>query len=198
MAVSATKSDTITVFPEVHAIFSPDKTAGCQPLPVSFINNTNIISGTNFFWDFDDGRFSNLATPPQHIFGNLTNVSQLHAIHLEATSQYGCYDDTTITVEAYPYIYAKFTIDRPAICADELFSIDRTSSAGAINHYYWDYENDGTVEEDKTNARFQSHLSQYRQFQPEQADQAHGDQHAGMRHLLDRGYCGSSSGSGCL
>jgi len=100
--------------------------------------------------DFDDGKFSNLASPPQHIYKNLTNLSQQHDVHLQATSQYGCYDDTTVTIEVYPYIYAKFTLDRPAICSDELFTIDRSSSAGAINHYYWDYEDDGTTDEDKT------------------------------------------------
>jgi hypothetical protein len=78
----------------------------------------------------------------------------LHEVHLEATSQYGCYDDTTITIEVYSYIYAKFTLDRPAICSDEPFTIDRSSSAGAINHYYWDYEDDGTNDEDKTDPVF--------------------------------------------
>ncbi len=151
---SAQKSDTITVFPEMHAGFHPDLTAGCQPLPVGFINSTNIISGTSFFWDFDDGKYSNLATPQKHIYSNLTNASRLHDVRLGATSQFGCYDDTTITVEVYPYIYAKFTLDRPAICSDEPFTIDRNSSAGAINHYYWDYNNDGTSDEDKTDPVF--------------------------------------------
>jgi hypothetical protein len=63
---------------------------------------------------------------------------------------YGCYDDTAITVTVYPYIFAKFTIDRSAICSDEVFSIDRSGSTGAINHYYWDYQNDGITDEDKT------------------------------------------------
>jgi PKD repeat protein len=155
----ATKSDTITVFPEVQADFHPDLTAGCQPLPIRFVNNSNIISGTSFLWDFDDGKYSNLATPPDHIYSNLTNLSAQHDVLLEATTQYGCFDDTTITVEVYPYIYARFNLDRPAICADELFTIDRNSSAGAINHYYWDYENDGTIDEDKTDAVFKSTYS---------------------------------------
>ena len=151
---TAIKSDTISVFPEVHANFHPDLTFGCQPLPVGFVNNTNIIGGTSFFWDFGDGKFSNLSSPPEHEYKNLTNLSLLRNINLEATTQYGCFDDTTITIEVYPYIYAKFTLDRPAICSDELFTVDRNSSAGAINHYYWDYEDDGTTDEDKTDAIF--------------------------------------------
>jgi PKD repeat protein len=151
---TAAKSDTITVFPEIHASFIPDVLAGCQPLQVNFVNNSNIINGTSFFWDFDDGRYSNLVTPLKHEFANLTNLSQDHDVHLEATSQYGCFDDTTITVQVYPYIYAKYSIDRPAICSDELFSIDRNSSRGAINHYYWDFENDGTNDGDIPDAIF--------------------------------------------
>ena len=88
------------------------------------------------------------------MYNNLTNNSKTHDILLQATTQYGCFDDTTITVKVYPYIYAKFGIDRPAICSDELFTIDRSGSAGAINHYYWDYKDDGTVEEDKTTPEF--------------------------------------------
>ena len=152
---AAAKSDTITVFPEIRADFNPDLTAGCQPLPVNFVNNTNIFSGTSFFWDFGDGRFSNLTNPPVHLYSNLTSLSLLRNIHLEATSQYGCSDDTTITVAVYPYIYAKFTIDRPAICSDELFTIDRNSSSGAINHYYWDYEDDGIINEESADPAFE-------------------------------------------
>ncbi len=150
----AAKTDTITVFPEMHAAFHPDATAGCQPLPVGLSNTSNIINGTSFFWNFDDGKYSNLATPPEHEYKNLTNLVKQHNIHLEATTQFGCYDDTTISVNVYPYIYAKFNIDKPAICADELFSIDRSSSAGAINHYYWDYQNDGVTDEEKVTPVF--------------------------------------------
>lgn len=151
---AAMKADTITVFPEMHADFHPDKVAGCQPLTVILTNNSNIKSGTSFFWDFGNGKFSNLANPPAHVFSNLTSLSRINNVKLSATTQYGCVDDTIIKVEVYPYIYAKFNIDRPEICSDELFTIDRSSSAGAINHYYWDYTNDGVNDEDKATAEF--------------------------------------------
>jgi PKD repeat protein len=150
----AVKRDTVTVFPEVLASFTPDKTVGCQPLLTTFTNHTNIIPGTAFFWDFDDGRFSNKVTPEPHIFSNTATVSSFHDVRLTANSQYGCFDDTTIRVEVYPYIYANFTIDRPSICSDMQFEIDRSNSRGGINHYFWDYENDGSTDEDKTDLRF--------------------------------------------
>ncbi|HLO57918.1 MAG TPA: PKD domain-containing protein [Bacteroidales bacterium] len=150
---TAQKSDIITVFPEMHANFHPGKISGCEPLKVDLVNNSNLIEGTTFSWDFGDGRTSNLTSPVNHIFNNLTNITAPHTIRLQATTQYGCFDDTTITVQVYPYIYAKFSIDKPAICSDEPFAIDRNSSAGAINHYYWNY-GDGTGNHEKTDAVF--------------------------------------------
>jgi PKD repeat protein len=150
----AFKSDTITVFPEIHAGFKPDLTAGCQPLPVNFSNQTNIISGTSFFWDFDDGRYSNLSSPAEHLFRNTTNITRPHHVRLEATSPYGCFDDTLVTVNVYPYIFAKFTMDKPAICSKEPFMIDRTASAGAINHYNWTYQNAGVPDGEKADPEF--------------------------------------------
>ena len=149
----AVKTDTITVFPEMHASFTPGVLAGCQPLPVTFENSSNIISGTSFFWNFDDGRYSNFAVPAAHVFKNLTNTTVRHDILLEATTQYGCFDDTTISVDVFPYIYAKFTIDKPAICSDEPFTIDRNSSAGAINHYIWHF-GDNTGDQEKADEDF--------------------------------------------
>jgi PKD repeat protein len=151
---TAEQKDSITVYPEVHASFATDISQGCQPLPVSFVNTTNIISGTSFKWDFDDDNFSYQITPPFHVYPNTEGISHFHAIHLEALSQYGCYDDTTLTVEVYPYILAKFTIDKPAICSHEPFIIDRTSSAGAIQTYSWDYEDNGAVDEVKADSMF--------------------------------------------
>lgn len=142
----AERRDSITVYPEMFASFSPDMTEGCQPLKVGFTNHSNIKSGTFFMWDFDDGKYSYLEQPSDHIYSNKSDLTVPHDIHLEATTQYGCYDDTIITVSVYPYVYAKFTIDRPEICSDELFTIDPTSSIGGAD-YKWDYQDDGSTDD---------------------------------------------------
>ncbi len=151
----AVKVDTVTVFPEMFARFTPDKIAGCEPLQVSFINQSNIIPGTSFVWSFGDGKYSNLVTPAPYTYSHTSSSSVFRNIRLAATTQYGCFDDTTIQVEIYPYIYAHFTIDRPSICSDDLFTIDRTNTRGGINHYYWDYENDGIYDDDMSDVRFE-------------------------------------------
>jgi gliding motility-associated-like protein len=151
---SAIKADTITVFPEMHAEFMTDTIQGCQPLNVSLTNKSNIIGGSSFFWNFDDGKYSNLSQPLPHLYRNLTADNDFHDILLEATTQYGCFDDTLIRIEVYPYIYAKFSLDKAEICADERFTIDRNASAGAINHYFWDYQDNGVIDQDKATPVF--------------------------------------------
>lgn len=56
-------------------------------------------------WDFDDGKYLYLEQPSDHIYSNKSDLTVPHDIHLEATTQYGCYDDTIITVSVYPYVY---------------------------------------------------------------------------------------------
>ncbi len=129
----------ITTYPEVNTSFAVSNDQGCQPLPVSFTNETNIIPGTNFFWTFQDGTYSTSSNPPSKTYSNTTSSSQFHTIKLEATSQYGCFDDTTVKVEVYPYIFARFITDKSAICSDETFGLDRSGSLGGINSYFWDF-----------------------------------------------------------
>jgi PKD repeat protein len=136
--------DTVTIYPETHADFSPDNLSGCQPLNVSVTNNTNIKPNTSFYWDFGDGTFSYAENPAIHNYVNQQSTSQFFDIKLEATSQYDCFDDTTIQIEVYPYIIATFTVDKPFICSDEFFVIDRSDSEGGIDEYWWDFDNDGT------------------------------------------------------
>lgn len=139
----------VSVFPEIQANFDVDQISGCQPLKISFSNKTNIINNTSFLWNFNNGRYSNLVTPPDEVFTNLTPATTYYNINMRASSQYGCEDDTTVTIEVYPYIYAKFNTSKPEICSDEIITIDRNSSSGAINQYYWDYEGDGIWDEVK-------------------------------------------------
>ncbi|MBN2347697.1 MAG: gliding motility-associated C-terminal domain-containing protein [Bacteroidales bacterium] len=130
----------IKVYPEVTSSFMVDTTEGCQPLAITFTNNTNITAGTQFTWDFDDGTISTNLTPPVKTYGNSQPNSIFRNINLNAMTQYGCSDDTTITIEVYPFISAKFSIDKPFICSGENFIINRSASSGGINSYAWDYK----------------------------------------------------------
>ena len=45
---------TVTVFPEIQSAFSVDRDAGCEPLEVSFTNNSSGDTNT-WLWEFGDG-----------------------------------------------------------------------------------------------------------------------------------------------
>jgi PKD repeat protein len=147
--------DTITVYPEIHSDFSPDTTRGCQPLNVAFSNNTNILANTSFYWDFGDGTYYIGANPVSHLYSHTSPNSKFYDATLEATSEYFCYDDTTIQIEVYPYIRAGFTINKPYICSDETFLIDRSGSGGGINEYFWDFNNDGIYDSNNSDVSFE-------------------------------------------
>ncbi len=145
----------ITVYPEITAGFTIDKVAGCQPLIVNFLsNNTNIIPGTLFTWSFDDGTFSSRVDPLPHTYANPNNYSISRRIRMQATSQYGCFDSTSTPIQVYPYIYAKFAVDRASVCSGEEFEIDRSASTGGISQYQWDFNNDGIVDATTPDATF--------------------------------------------
>ncbi len=138
---TATKE--IKVYPRMIAGFDADNYYGCQPLPVSFSNTSNILSGTTFLWDFDDGSFFTGITPNVHTFRNDEKVMHTHDVNLTAISQYGCTDTVEKQINVGSYIHAFFITDRPAICSGDNFMINRSGSAGGISLYNWDFENDG-------------------------------------------------------
>ena len=137
----------ITVYPEINADFAIDTTQGCQPLNINFLsNNTNILTETDFYWTFGDGTFSTSELPLPHLYSNNQNVSINRTIKLNAVSRYGCSDSISRQITVFPYIYAKFAVDKASICSDEEFEIDRSASNGAITQYLWDFNNDGITD----------------------------------------------------
>jgi len=146
----------IIVYPEIHVNFAVDKTAGCQPLTLNFLSNTtNIINGTEFTWTFDDGQFSSKVLPEPHTYYNYTNNSIVRNLKLKAVSMYGCKDSLVKPITIYPYIFAKFSVSKSEICSDEVFTINRSASTGAINNYLWDFNNDGIIDATTTSPEFQ-------------------------------------------
>ncbi|MBN2482073.1 MAG: gliding motility-associated C-terminal domain-containing protein [Bacteroidales bacterium] len=137
---SATKSDTVTIFPEVAAGFTADLISGCQPLSVHFTNNTNIITGTAFQWTFGDGT-SSVAINPVHDFKNYSHtVNADYTVKLSATSAYGCSSSVSQTITAHPKPLADFSYPVALDCPP--FEVTFTSnSQGTGLSYEWDFDN---------------------------------------------------------
>lgn len=100
---SDTATHAIHVFPKPKAEFMKDATAGCSPLKVNFINNSQ--GGTSYVWDFD------VADPFEYnedslsfVFENKSSVSEDFEIVMTATNGYGCSSFYKSSILVYPEI----------------------------------------------------------------------------------------------
>jgi PKD repeat protein len=140
-----TSVQTVVTYPEMHASFALDTSAGCQPLTVGMSNASNIIAGTDFSWEFGDTTYFYGQTPPDHIFENKLSTPVTNDITLRAVSEHYCFDDTTLSVTVYPYIKARFSINKPDICSFENFIINPSASQGDIDDYRYYFDDDDSI-----------------------------------------------------
>lgn len=86
-------SFTITVSPIPFASFSYNPLVPKENSFVNFVNES--VGATNYTWDFGDGDTSKMENP-KHLF----NLTGTYSVCLNAANNYGCSDDTCISVEA--------------------------------------------------------------------------------------------------
>ncbi len=137
----------ITIYPSVTAAFTPNVSAGCNPYPVTFTDQSK--ANTVFWsWSFGDGG-SSVQQSPSHTFSNLTGANATYPITLVATSQYGCFDVATGTVTVFPYIDASFAVNSYAGCSPHPFVVEVVKHPG-ITAYRWDFDGNGAYEINNT------------------------------------------------
>jgi gliding motility-associated-like protein len=131
------------------ALFSVTGNTGCQPIEVSFINNSQNLESPAYAWNFGDGTTS-AETNPIHLY----EVPGNYDITLTVTNQTGCVNTLTMAdaVEVYAVPVADFdadpqaaTIDNPTIRFTENIDIPYA----LIN---WDF-GDGATNEGDDNPR---------------------------------------------
>ncbi|MCS6917924.1 MAG: PKD domain-containing protein, partial [Chitinophagales bacterium] len=103
---SSTDNEKVQVrdYPKAKFGVSPDP---CVVTPVAFTDLSNPPLGstiTSWFWNFGDGSTSTLQNP-QHLF----TASGTYAISLTVTDQFGCSDDTIVTLNILAGAIANFT-----------------------------------------------------------------------------------------
>lgn len=116
--------------------FKPTPYSGCDPLEVSFLNNTAPDIDT-YFWEFGDGATS-ADKDPVHTFIYDPNIPA-YSVKLTATSIAGCQRNYTIPnlITVFPMPEAAFTPLPDSTSLDEpLIVFSNESSANAIE-YYW-------------------------------------------------------------
>lgn len=136
-----TSSLSITVYPEVEALFLSD-TAGCSPFKVNFIDASN--GATNYTWNFGDGSAIDNTQNPSHQFVNNTITTVTYTVTFIAQSSFGCADTIQKDITVYPSPVASFTATpNSQTFPNTLVNITNNTSLGNWQ-YDWGF-GDGTT-----------------------------------------------------
>lgn len=128
-----TAFQTLTFMDAPVASFTFD--TACFGSPTSFVNSSNINSGTidSQQWNFNPGG-STLATP-QTVF----NASGVFNVELVVVSDSGCRDSITQTVLVHPQPVANFNYTQACLGDSTTFQNTSTLSGGSISQLSWDF-----------------------------------------------------------
>jgi gliding motility-associated-like protein len=116
-----------TVNPDPLAGFSANNAFGCQPVEVSFNNNSSNLENPTYLWEFGDG-YTETVQNPTHIYTDPGSYD----VTLTVTNSTGCINTLTINdiVEVYEVPVADFeadpqaaTIDNPTINFTQMVNI---------------------------------------------------------------------------
>ena len=130
-------SDTLRVFPEITADFSPSETVGCAPFEVTFENFSNDVA-THFAWEFGDGGSSSLRHPT-HVFENDTDETITYTVWLKVRSDNFCKDSVSVDIDVHPRIEADFDFTPAIACNPHEVTIFNTSFGAT--EYFWNFGN---------------------------------------------------------
>lgn len=130
----------VLVFPNPTSNFTIDTNVGCQPLPITFTNNST--GSNNFYWDFGDGTSSTNGNANfVKTFTNTSSSTIFNDIRLITETVSGCKDTLQQTVEVHPFIQAAFTsIDTG--CSP--LNVSFTNQSIGAQSYMWQFGDGGT------------------------------------------------------
>ncbi|MDX2429973.1 MAG: PKD domain-containing protein [Bacteroides sp.] len=136
-------SDTITksvqILPPEPSAAMVSAEAGCPPLEVKFLNNSQYAD--SYFWNFDDGDFSSEAEPTHTFYESREHIVTLSAFGLSGTDtteqSIMVYDRPVAVFDAYP---------RESKNLKQVFKFKNNSVGGS--YYLWDF-GDGSTSPDE-------------------------------------------------
>ncbi|POY36775.1 hypothetical protein C3K47_10490 [Solitalea longa] len=126
------------------AKFTKSTDGGCGPLTVSFVNETDPLSGVKYIWDFGNGETSTSEQPIPVVFKpNPTHADTVYTIKLKVFTDCEVIEYTDyVKVRAVPR--SVFSPDKTVGCAPFEVTSSNTSKGSSIT-YYWDF-GDGVTE----------------------------------------------------
>ncbi len=147
LGCSAETSATVTVYPEIKAAFSYEKTTECSPMDVKMINNS--LNGSKFTWSFGDGSAAEEKTTKadfNHLYanssadGNSISTYDIKLLVVDANHS-ACRDSATRQIQVYPKVIAAFKTENDEGCSP-LTTTFTNQSKGYKLTYIWDYAHD--------------------------------------------------------
>lgn len=128
--------EAVTDYPEIQIVI--DTNNGCEPVTVTFTNNTDPSRIGTIAWDFGDGTTSSALTNPMvHTYA----IAGDYSVSVTITSPNGCISDTIYTnlVNVYPMPTAFFTMNpQPTNIANPNINFYDQSSSFATQ-WVWDF-----------------------------------------------------------
>lgn len=113
------KSKTVTVCPSSEAKVTADVAIGCQPLTVTFTDeSTGNISRT--IWNFGDGTGDKDYAPgtiAKHTYVNPSETDTIYYAKVVTTNTFNCSDTAIVPITVHGMVKAQFTIDKASGCA---------------------------------------------------------------------------------
>ena len=131
----------LTIHEMPEAAFALENTEGCEPLAVTFINNST--TANEFFWDFGDGTTST-DQYPSHVYSQ----SGKYNVTLIASVNGECSDTLVFedAVTSHPTPFANFMVEPNSINANDGYLQMLNLSEGG-NEYLWEFSDGGTSTE---------------------------------------------------
>ena len=138
---------------QLTANFTVDKSSGCSPLSVSFVNKTTGASSSAIYtWDFGNSSTpittTNIADTEHAIYNN----QQTYTITL-SVSDNGKQSQKQLTITVFPNPTPSFEVSDSIGCTPLQISFTSTSIAGAgsINKYFFDFGDGHSISSDTPN-----------------------------------------------
>ncbi|MEI6823283.1 MAG: PKD domain-containing protein [Bacteroidota bacterium] len=139
----------VVFYPVPNISFSANKQTGCEPVTVTFTNETDPVNST-YTWNFGDGSPTDTTLSPIHTY-NSTNSP--FSVTLSAVSGNGCFATYTATdlISVYPQPTADFTWDPPTgvLSNPTIYFTDASTPVNPLFTNTWDF-GDGTLPFDYT------------------------------------------------
>lgn len=136
----AEMSHTFSSRQTILASFGQDKTEGCGPLTVSFVNQSTSLINTTFAWDFGNGQTSTMTTPDAVVFlPDATGKDKTYTVSLIATTACGVSTPFTSTVLVRAAPKAMFAPDKTTGCSPLTVNFTNTSPVATNTTYTYDF-----------------------------------------------------------